>query len=91
VSEHDTMGESERWYTKARVGASSKIEEDYVWVQFLSDFEGEGENPWVARFGSSYRGDELNGDVWDSDEEEDVEEEDDNEDGKDSDGNGEAT
>ena len=39
------MGESERWYTKARVGASNKIEEDYVWVQFLSDFEGEGGEP----------------------------------------------
>ncbi|KAI4691000.1 uncharacterized protein J4E88_002477 [Alternaria novae-zelandiae] len=94
VSEHDTIGDSERWYTKTRVGASSKIEEDYVWVHLLEDFEGEGENPWVARFGSSYRGDELNGDVWDSDEEDDnqeegddnEEEEDDNEDGEDSDG-----
>jgi len=78
VSEHDTMGDSERWYTKTRVGASSKIEEDYVWVHLLEDFEGERENPWVARFGSSYRGDELNGDVWDSDEEDDNQEEGDN-------------
>jgi len=64
VSEHDTIGDSERWYTKTRVGASSKIEEDYVWVQFLGEYEGGGENPWLARFGNSYRGDELNGDVW---------------------------
>jgi hypothetical protein len=62
VSEHDIIGFANEMYKEFSVGASTKIEEDYDWVQILTGDDHYNDDPycpWLNTFGSFRKGNEL--------------------------------